>query len=336
VASSCAFVLVVLASLLLTQATVHGGPERSRAVPRPVHTYSIVARDPDTGWLGVAVQSHWFSVGSLVGWAEAGVGAVATQSLVDVSYGPLGLALLRMGKTPEEALRGLLQADSGSEVRQVAMVDAQGRVAAHTGSRCIPEAGHRTGDGFSVQANLMERDTVWDAMARAYESASGDFADRLLAALEAAQAEKGDIRGQQSASILIVAAEPTGKPWVDRIMDLRVEDHPDPLGELRRLIRVHKAYAHMNAGDAAMEHGDTEAARREYGAAEALMPDNVEMAFWHAVALANAGEVEESLSIFGRVFEKDPNWAVLTPRLTRVGLLNVSESDLRRILEQGE
>jgi uncharacterized Ntn-hydrolase superfamily protein len=311
-------------------------PAITAAADRPVHTYSIVARDPATGQMGVAVQSHWFSVGSVVPWAEAGVGAVATQSLVDASYGPLALQMLKAGRSPEDALRGLITADAGSAVRQVGIVDAEGRVAVHTGSGCIPEAGHHPGDGYTCQANLMEKNTVWDAMARAYESAEGEFADRLLAALEAAQAEKGDIRGMQSAAILIVAAKATGRPWEDRIMDLRVEDSPHPLAELRRLVTVHRAYQHMNAGDMAMEHSDTEAARREYGAAEALMPDNLEMAYWHAVALANAGDVEGSLPIFGRIFKQDAKWAVLTPRLVEVKLLTVSDADLERILKQGK
>lgn len=309
-------------------------PSSRPVVQRPVHTYSIVARDPDTGQMGVAVQSHWFSVGSIVSWAEAGVGAVATQSLVDVTYGPLALEMMKAGRDPKKTLEALKKADEAPNVRQVGLVDAQGRVAAHTGDHCIPKAGHRTGDGYTVQANLMEKDTVWGAMAEAYENAEGDLADRMIAALEAAQAEKGDIRGMQSASILIVAAKATGRPWEDRIMDLRVEDHPDPVNELKRLVMVHRAYEHMNAGDLAMEHGDTEAARREYGAAEALIPENVEMTYWHAIALANAGELEESLPLFKRVFEQDANWATLTPRLVSVDLLDVNDNQLRRILSQ--
>jgi len=301
---------------------------------RPVHTFSIVARDPETGQMGVAVQSHWFSVGSVVSWAEAGVGAVATQSLVDPSYGPLALDLLRAGKSPEDALKGLLTADSGSDVRQVGIVDSQGRVAVHTGARCIPEAGHHSGQGYTTEANLMERNTVWDAMANAYEHATGPFADRLIAALEAGQREKGDIRGKQSAAILIVAAKATGRPWEDRIMDLRVEDSPDPIKELKRLVKVHQAYQHMNAGDAAMEKNDVAGAQREYGAAEAMSPENEEMVFWHAVALANAGKVDESLPLFHKVFKKNANWAVLAPRLVPIKLLNVSEADLNRITKQ--
>ena len=299
---------------------------------RPMHTYSIVARDPLTGELGVAVQSHWFSVGTVVSWAEAGVGAVATQSLADPAYGPLGLELMRAGKTAEEALKGLLAADAHPEIRQVAMIDAHGRVAAHTGEKCIPRAGHIVGDTFSVQANLMLSEQVWPAMADAYRNATGDLADKMLAALDAAQSAGGDIRGQQSAALLIVSGTSTGRPWVDRLMDLRVEDHPDPLRELRRLVNVHRAYQHMNAGDAAIERGDFERARQEYSAAEAMIPDNLETSFWHAVNLVNAGRLEDALPLFQKIFVKDPNWAVLTPRLIQVDLLKIDAEGLKHIL----
>jgi uncharacterized Ntn-hydrolase superfamily protein len=299
---------------------------------RPLHTYSIVARDPATGQMGVAVQSHWFSVGSLVTWAEAGVGAVATQSFIDPGYGPLGLDLMRAGKTAPQALAGLIAADPGEAVRQVAMIDAKGNVAAHTGSKCIPAAGHITGDNFSVQANLMLNDKVWPAMAEAYKNTSGDLADKMLAALDAAQAVGGDIRGKQSAAILIVSGTNIGKPWVDRLMDLRVEDHPEPLKELRRLVNVHRAYQHMNAGDLAVEHNDMDKALAEYGAAQKMMPDNLEMTYWTAVSLVNAGRLDESLPLFKKVFTGDPNWAELTPRLPGVGLLNVDEAGMKKIL----
>lgn len=301
-------------------------------IGRLAHTYSIVARDPETGDFGVAVQSHWFSVGPVVPWAEAGVGAVATQSLVDISYGPLALELLRAGRSPEDALRGLLEADAGSDVRQVAVVDAQGRVAAHTGSRCIPEAGHQVGDGYSVQANLMLKDSVWGAMAEAYEGSDGDLAERMLRALEAAQAEGGDIRGRQSASILIVAAESTGKPWVDRKMDLRVEDSPTPLEDLRRLVTIHRAYDHMNRGDLAMESGDTQLALDEYATAAKLYPENLETQYWQAVTMSGAGMLDEAIPIFQKIFKVDPNWKTLTPRLVKVGFLDVDDEGLKRIL----
>jgi uncharacterized Ntn-hydrolase superfamily protein len=300
---------------------------------RPVHTYSVVARDPATGDLGVAVQSHWFSVGSLVTWAEAGVGAVATQSFVDPAYGPLGLGLMRAGKSAREALDGLLAADAGRDVRQVAMVDARGIVAAHTGKKCIEAAGHATGPGWSVQANLMASEKVWPAMARALERATGDLAERMLAALEAAEAAGGDIRGRQSAALLVVRGASTGRPWADRVVELRVEDHPQPLGELRRLLRVHRAYDHMNRGDLAVEKGDAEGALREYRAAEEMFPENLEMRFWHAVALVGMKRVDESLPVFRAVFARDRAWAALLPRLPRAGLLPDDPALVKRILE---
>jgi uncharacterized Ntn-hydrolase superfamily protein len=307
-------------------------PERATSMDRPVHTFSIVARDPETGEMGVAVQSHWFSVGSLVTWGEAGVGVVATQSMVDPSYGPLGLALMKAGRTAGQALEGLKRADPHPEVRQVAMLDAAGNVAAHTGEKCIPAAGHVVGDNFSVQANLMLNEKVWPEMARAFRAARGDLADRLLAALDAAQAVGGDIRGKQSAAILIVKGKSTGRPWEDRIMELRVEDHPEPLAELRRLVRLHHAFDHMNRGDQAVEAGNAVAALREYGAAETLFPDNLEMKFWHAAALVNMGRVEESLPLFREIFAKDKNWATLLPRLPKVGQLSADQKTIDRIL----
>jgi uncharacterized Ntn-hydrolase superfamily protein len=303
--------------------------------PRPVHTFSVVARDPVTGEMGVAVQSHWFSVGSSVAWAEAGVGAVATQSFVDPAYGRNGLELMRGGASAGEALKSLLAKDEGRDVRQVAMVDARGRVAAHTGAKCIEAAGDRTGAGYSVQANLMANAAVWPAMSRAFESARGDLAERMLAALDAAQAAGGDIRGRQSAALVVVKAESTGKPWSDRLFDLRVDDHPEPLKELRRLVRLQRAYNHMNAGDAAVERKDNEGALREYSAAERLVPDNVEMVYWHAVALANMNRVEEALPLFRRVFAADPNWRTLTPRLVKAGILPDDKKLIDRIVSVG-
>jgi len=299
---------------------------------RPVHTYSIVARDPATGELGVAVQSHWFSVGSLVPWAEAGTGAVATQSFVDASYGRLGLDLMRAGRSAPDALRGLLEADASRDVRQVAMIDAQGRVAAHTGAKNIPAAGHMVGDQFSVQANMMLKDTVWPAMAKAYREAKGDLAERMLAALEAAEAQGGDIRGKQAAAIIVVKGTSTGQPWNDRIFDLRIEDNPAPLVELRRLLTLARAYRHMNDGDLAIEHKDEAGALREYSAASRLALGNLEMLYWRAVSLVNMKRLDEALPVFAEVFRKDPHWAELTPRLVPIGLLTVDPAGLKRIL----
>lgn len=309
-------------------------PSAPPALGRPVHTYSIVARDPATGELGVAVQSHWFAVGQTVPWAEAGVGAVATQSFVDPAYGKLGLEMMRLGKSAPEALQGLLAADEARGVRQVAMVDAQGRIAAHTGDTCIQAAGHKVGKDFSVQANMMLNDTVWTAMSRAFESAKGDLAERMLQALEAAERAGGDIRGRQAAALVVVAGKASGRPWADRLFDLRVDDHPRPLEELRRLVGVQRAYIHMNRGDLAMEKSDHATALREYSEAERLYSGNPEMTYWHAVGLVNAGRVDESLPLFKRVFSKDANWATLTRRLVDVGQLPRDPRVLERILAQ--
>jgi uncharacterized Ntn-hydrolase superfamily protein len=302
------------------------------SLTRPVHTYSIVARDAATGELGVAVQSHWFSVGSVVPWAEAGVGAVATQSVVDPSYGPLGLSFMRAGRTAPETLSALLAADPGREVRQVGMVDAQGRVTTHTGKLCIPAAGGQSGEQYVVQANLMEKPTVWPAMAKAFEAAKGDLAERLLVALEAAQAEGGDIRGKQSAALVVVKGQSTGRPWVDKIFDLRIEDHPEPLVELRRLVRMQRAYTHMSKGDDCMALKDWPCAEKEYGAARSLEPGNAEMTFWHAVALASAGRLEEARPQFARAFKADPRWKELVRRLPEVEQLPNDPKLLEAIL----
>jgi uncharacterized Ntn-hydrolase superfamily protein len=297
---------------------------------RPLHTFSIVARDPKTGEMGVAVQSHWFSVGADVPWAEAGVGAVATQSFVDSSYGPKGLDLMRLGKSASVALKELIAADSREAVRQVAMVDAKGGVAVHTGKRCVEHAGHKTGDGYSVQANLMLNDGVPSAMAKAFERAEADLTDRMMAALEAAQDVGGDIRGKQSAAMIVVKAQSSGKPWADRQVDLRVEDHPEPLKELRRLLKLARAYHHMNAGDAAMEQNDVERAMNEYGEAMKSAGDNLEIAFWSALTLAMKGNVSQALPIFKKVFVADKNWVEVLKRLPRAGM--VPDDDAGRAL----
>jgi uncharacterized Ntn-hydrolase superfamily protein len=320
------------------------------AQTRPVNTFSIVARDPATGQMGVAVQSHWFAVGQIVPWAEAGVGAIATQSFVDPSYGKLGLELLRAGKSAPDALRALLGADAACEVRQVGFVDANGIVATFTGSRDIAAAGgiagNATGDAvnvqcgsaggrvsvgrdFAVQANLMANETVWPAMAKAFAESKGDLAERMLAALDAAQAAGGDIRGKQSAALIVVNAKSTGRAWQDRAFDVRVDDDPKPLDELRRLVALQRAYNHMNAGDLAVEHEDHDAALREYSAAEKIAASTpgvppsrfAEMVYWHAVALVNMQRLDEALPVFARAFSLEPSWRELTPRLRRAGLL---------------
>jgi len=301
-------------------------------LPRPVHTYSIVARDATTGEMGVAVQSHWFSVGAVVPWAEAGVGAVATQSFVEPSYGPLGLALMKAGRTAPEALAALVAGDSGRDVRQVGMVDGKGNVATHTGKLDIPAAGGQSGKGYVVQANLMEKATVWPAMARAFEAAKGDLAERMLAALDAAEAEGGDIRGRQSAALLVVKGVSSGRPWADKVFDLRVEDHPGPLPELRRLVGVQRAYNHMGAGDECVAVKDWACAEKEYGAAQALQPENAEMAFWTAVALASNARLEQARPLFRKAFAADARWRELVRRLPGVEQLPKDPKLLEDIL----
>jgi len=298
------------------------------------HTYSIVARDPKTGELGVAVQSHYFSVGPVVPWAASGVGAVATQSLVLVDYGPQGLDLMRSGLTARQALDSLLAADAHNEGRQVAMVDAHGNVAAYTGPKCIPDAGHATGTQFSVQANLMSNATVWPAMKNAFEKAEGDLAERMMRALEAAEKAGGDIRGRQSAALIVVRAESTGKPWMDRLFDLRVEDSPDPLKELRRLVRLRRAYNFEDQGDNFIAEKKTKDALEAYEAAAKLAPEIVELQFWAAVSMYTNERKPEALKLFREVFSKEARWADLVPRLAKAGLFPDDPKQIDEVVRQ--
>ncbi len=303
---------------------------------RPAHTYSIVAVDSATGQIGVAVQSHWFSVGSSVAWAEPGVGAVATQAFILPSYGPRGLALMRTGMTGPQALRALLAADPDSQMRQVAMIDVRGGALNHTGSRNVPAAGGRLGRWYAAQANTMVRASVWDAMGRAFETARGDLAERLLAALEAAQAEGGDIRGQQSAALVVVGGDRTAPPW-ERLFDLRVEDSRAPLAELRRLLGTARAYRVATQGDDYLTAGKVDSALTAYALAGTMLPDsavNGELAYWHAVTLADRGRVEEALPLFRRAFAQDTAWAALLWRLPRVGLLATDSATIGRIVRE--
>ena len=301
---------------------------------RPISTYSIVALDAETGELGVAVQSHWFSVGFLVPWVKAGVGAVATQSFVKVDYGPDGLELMENGMSAKDALKSLTDQDEAEAVRQVAMIDINGNVAAHTGERCIVFANHVVGKNYSVQANMMENSTVPKAMAVAFENSSGDLADRMMAALEAAEKEGGDIRGKQSAAMVIMSGEPTGIEWKDTKMSLRIEDHPTPLKELKRLIRIHRAYQHANKGDYYMELNQIDNALTEYNKASKYYPENPELPYWSAVALVNGGRINEALPIFKTVFKSNPNLKKMTPRLIKSGLLIDDEKVLKKIMMQ--
>ncbi len=329
---------LILVLILVDTSAAQSGVRSLENVPkRPVATYSIVAYDAETGELGVAVQSHWFSVGPIVPFVEPGVGAVATQSFVDSRYGPLGLELMRTGRTAQEALAALVSTDTGEAVRQVAMVDASGRVAAHTGSLAVQAAGHHVGDGYSVQANMMESETVWPAMARAFETAEGDLADRMMAALEAAQAEGGDIRGKQSAALIVAKAEGTGLPWQDRLFDLRIDDHPEPIAELKRLVRMQRAYNAMNAGDAFVTAGDMAAALEQYDLAMSILPDeatNGEAPFWVGITLVGNGDVEEAIPYLRRAQAQDERWAELVGRLPASELLPNNPELVARLVNE--
>ena len=282
--------------------------------------------------MAVAVQSHWFSVGSIVSWGKSGVGVVATQSFVNPAYGPNGLKMIEEGKSAAETLEYLVSLDEGKDVRQVAMLDAKGKVAAFTGEKCIVSASHIVGDNYSVQANMMLNDKVVPAMAKAFEeNADLPLAERVVKVLLAAQEAGGDIRGKQSAALIVVNAKPVENPWMDKKIDLRVDDHQEPLQELERLLKVHRAYDHLNKGDVAMEKNDMALALEEYAAAEQMFPDNLEMKYWKAVTLANNKKMQEALPIFKEVFTADQNWKELTKRLPKSGLLNVSELEYKHI-----
>jgi uncharacterized Ntn-hydrolase superfamily protein len=276
-------------------------------------TYSIVARDPETGELGAAVQSHWFSVGSLCIWARPGVGAVATQSVAEPAYGPNALDLMADGSSAADALAELLTADPLAAVRQVGVVDAGGRVAVHTGADCIPYAGDMTGPHWTCQANMMATDAVPAAMSAAFERATGDLADRLMTALEAAEGAGGDVRGRQSAALIVVAAD--GERWQMRVQ-LRVEDHVEPLAELRRLLVLHRAYElagradELMAADRAAEAGDL------YRQAAELAPASDELLFWAGLALAHSGDLDSGVDAVRRAIDKHAGWGRLLDRLS--------------------
>jgi uncharacterized Ntn-hydrolase superfamily protein len=258
----------------------------------------------------------------VVSWAEAGVGAVATQSFAEVSYGPGGLALMRGGRSAAGALGELVDADEGEAARQVAMLDAAGRVAVHTGRGCIPEAGHQVGNQMSAQANMMRRSTVPRAMVEAYTAAAGEkLAWRLLAALDAAEADGGDIRGRQSAALLVVSGKRSNTPWKERRVELRVEDHPEPLRELRRLLKLRAAYDLVEEAERAAMKGDLAAAARHYQLAHDEAPDNIEIAFWLGLSLAGAGRVDEGRALVRRAAEVHDGWDELLRRLPQAGLL---------------
>ncbi len=320
--------------LVLSGMTLNTSVSQNRPSDPFAHTFSIVARDSITGEMAVGVQSHWFSVGALVPWGKSGVGVVATQSFVNPAYGPKGLELMEKGKSSTVALKDLVSKDEGKEFRQVAFLDASGRAAAFTGEKCVESAMHHVGDNFSVQANMMLNDDVIPAMKKAFaENSKLPLAERVVEALKAAQDAGGDIRGKQSAALIVVGPNKVENSWEDKKIDLRVDDHPDPLVELERLLKVARAYEFMNKGDLAMEAGDVNDALLQYGKAENLFPENLEMKFWKAVALANSKRINEAIPVFKSIFAEDENWRKMTLRLPASGLLDVTEEELNRIVK---
>jgi uncharacterized Ntn-hydrolase superfamily protein len=324
----------IIATIVFSIISIIGNAQMMKQNEPLAHTYSIVARDEKTGEIAIGVQSHWFSVGTVVSWAEAGVGAVATQSFVNVSFGQRGLALLKLGFTPQKVLDSLLSDDSGREVRQVAIIDTFGNVATHTGKNCIQFADHKNGQNFSVQANMMLNDKVTADMEKAWNLNAGKrLPERIVEVLKAAQLAGGDIRGKQSAALLVVKQRSTGKIWEDRYIDLRVDDHVSPILELERLLKVFRAYEYMNEGDLLMENKDMNGAMTAYNAAMKLFPQNLEMKYWTAITLANNKETDKAISLLKKIYAKDANWRELTKRIRKVGLLTVSDTDFAKLIQ---
>ena len=297
------------------------------------HTFSIVARDEVTGEMAVGVQSHWFSVGTAVPWGQAGVGVVATQAFVNKSYGTKGIALMQGGKNATDALAELVAADEGWDVRQVAMLDVNGNVDSYTGKSCIDYASNIVKKNFSVQSNMMLNDKVCPAMVKAYEAAAGKpLAERVLAALNAAQAVGGDVRGKQSAAILVVSGDKNAAPWAGKLIDIRVDDNDKPLTELGRLLQLYRAYEHMDKGDLATEKNDMKLAMEEYNTAMKMFPKNLEMQYWTAITLANNKKVSIAATMLQKIYLQDANWRELTKRLPKVKLLTVTDEELKLLL----
>ncbi|MFO7827872.1 MAG: DUF1028 domain-containing protein [Bacteroidales bacterium] len=326
--------LILLSIIVFTLFVFKTNAQQYKSNEPFAHTFSIVAIDTTSGEMAVGVQSHWFSVGSIVSWGKSGVGVIATQSFVNPAYGPDGLKLIADGKTAIEALDMLTSKDEGREYRQVAFLDTKGNIATFTGEKCVQSASHITGKNFSVQANMMLNDEVVPAMAQTFkENENLPLAERVVKTLKAAQEAGGDLRGKQSAVLLIFNTQEVEHEWMDKKINLRVDDHTNPLIELERLLKVHRAYEHMNNGDLAVEHGDMAKALEEYSAAEKMFPGNLEMKYWKAIALANNSRIDEALPIFKEIFSKDPNWLEMTKRLPVSGLLNVSKADMKKIIE---
>ncbi|QJD97099.1 DUF1028 domain-containing protein [Mucilaginibacter robiniae] len=319
---------------LLLTITTPAWAQVYKATEPLAHTFSIIARDPATGQMAAAVQSHWFSVGTSVIWGKSGVGVVATQSFTNKSYGAFGLQLMQNGVVPQQALNQLLAKDAGREVRQVAFLNTKGQSAVYTGKQCIAYATDRHGANYSVQSNMMLTDKVCAAMEQAFLKSTGQpLAERVVASLKAAQAAGGDIRGRQSAALIVVSGTPVKESWNDKLIDLRVDDNPNPIVELDRLLKLQRAYEHMNNGDLNVEKHNMPKAMAEYTAAERMFPANLEMQYWHAITLANNHRAREASVMLKHIYAKDANWRELTRRLPKVGQLTVTPAELQLLLQ---
>ncbi len=284
-------------------------------------TYSIIGSDRETGEVGIGIQSRWFHAGQDLAWIDPGVGAVCTQAITDPAYGLRGLELLRAGRTPQEALDELTAADPGREIRQVAIADLEGRVAQHTGAGCVAAAGHTTGDHCCAQGNMLASDTCWGAMVEAFSAATGPLADRLLGSLDAAEREGGDARGRQAARLLVRRGTGGGLPWEERVVDLQVVDHPEPLVELRRLLNASRAYDHLSRALDLAGRGDVAAAAEEADSARALAPSDDQIAFWSATLLGGAGRIDEAAAAFHYAVGAHPGWPDYLRRCIEAGLV---------------
>jgi uncharacterized Ntn-hydrolase superfamily protein len=300
-----------------------------------VLTYSIVARDVKTGQLGVAVQSHYFSVGSVVTWARAGVGAVATQAMAEVKYGPVGLELMAAGKNARDALDILLKGDSRRETRQVAMVDRRGRVAAHTGSECIPYAGDAAGEGYSCQGNIMRSRRVWTEMGHSFEwNWDMPFPERLIASLEAGERAGGDARGRQSSALLVVDGRRRAAAWQGRLVELRVEDNPEPIKELKRLLRYQRGYEWADKGDSFLSSRRYKDALGAYRKGLELVPEVRELRYWVGISMLKTRDKEKGLRMLRGVFREEPEWAEITKRMSKAGTIAIDRESLEKLLSQ--
>jgi len=295
-------------------------------------TYSIVAHDPSSGQLGIAIQSRYFGAGRHVPWIESGVGVIASQAFANPVHGHEGLRLLRSGQGPDEVVTTLMRGDPGQTQRQVAIMDAQGRVAVHTGSGCVAAAGHVIGTNCCAQANMMAKDTVWSAMVRAFENAAGEIADRLVAALDAAEGEGGDIRGKQAAALIVVSGKPSGIPRLDHQVDLRVDDHPDPVGEIRRLLRYARAHHRANQALMKASASDFAGALEDLDACCAAFPDDPEFLGRRALMLLPLGRVDEARATLGRAKAIHAGGNELLLRFADAGVIPVRRQMLEPIL----